>query len=141
MTERKLNIGLDYDGTISAEPALWRMFVTLAKARGHTVHVVTMRYAEEMIDHEFSILVEGRVNYTGYKAKKPYMEAKGIKIDIWIDDHPAMIVNDLVPVPYLPGEPNPFLKMSVEELKEVVDNAATNNVVIGEQSATGNGGG
>ncbi len=38
---KKLTIGLDYDGTITADPNLWSGFIKLCKARGHTIKIVT----------------------------------------------------------------------------------------------------
>lgn len=33
--------------------------------------------------------------FTGYTAKRKYMQSKGIMIDVWIDDMPMLIDSDL----------------------------------------------
>lgn len=38
-----LTIGLDYDGTFTADPDLWRQFVSDCQRRGHSVICVTAR--------------------------------------------------------------------------------------------------
>lgn len=77
-------IALDYDKTYTADPALWDDFIQSAKDRGHSVKIVTMRYASEPIE---SVSVD--VVYTSRKAK-----ATVFKADIWIDDSPSWIFQD-----------------------------------------------
>jgi hypothetical protein len=77
-------IALDYDKTYTADSALWDDFIQSAKDRGHSVKIVTMRYASEPIE---SAPVD--VVYTGRKAK-----ATVFKADIWIDDSPSWIFQD-----------------------------------------------
>lgn len=86
-----MRIALDYDGTVTADPVFWRVFVTLASAHGHEVHIVTMRSATEPIDHATASAVKGRVHYTCYQYKMPEMLRRGIAFDIWIDDSPGMV--------------------------------------------------
>lgn len=38
-----LILGLDYDHTFTADPDLWRQFISDAQRRGHTVVCVTAR--------------------------------------------------------------------------------------------------
>lgn len=83
-----MRIGLDFDGTVTADPELWAGFVALAKARGHEVIVTTYRDddgdnadVEKFIKH-----VDIPVIYTGAKQKAH----KAHKIDVWIDDHPEL---------------------------------------------------
>ena len=82
-------IGIDYDDTITLDRGFWLAFYFMARAAGHEVYVTTMRYEHEPIDD-----FPGMIYYTGRKAKKPFMEALGIKIDVWIDDRPEFIDND-----------------------------------------------
>ena len=35
-----------------------------------------------------------KIYFTGRLAKRPFMLAKGIKIDVWIDDYPEAVVKD-----------------------------------------------
>lgn len=90
--------GLDWDGCTENDIELFRAFVTLLKQRGHQVHVVTMRYPSERygggnksaIPDDFAALVDGVV-FTSRQAKLPAMIARGIKVDVWIDDNPRAI--------------------------------------------------
>lgn len=94
-------IGLDYDGTFTADPKLWADFAVRAKRRGHLVYIVTMRYESEGGDklHPFVKAADlgGSIIYCGSSAvgrrlrKEFICELIGIKIDIWIDDNPKAI--------------------------------------------------
>lgn len=86
-----MNIGLDYDGTITEAPELWAAFYFTAVALGHTVSVVTMRYPEEEVKD-----FPAHVVYTGRKAKKVFCDEHGINIDIWIDDNPHWLFQDSI---------------------------------------------
>lgn len=87
-------IALDYDGTYTADPELWDGFIRAARKRMHEVHIVTMRHYGETV-----VLGEpvNRVHYTDRKAKRPFMEALGLQVQIWIDDRPDFIENDAAP--------------------------------------------
>lgn len=89
-------ISLDYDGTADQDPQAWLQFIRDFKAKGHTVHMVTMRYASE--ETPFLAKVQrdqlAQVFYTGRKAKREYMAEKGIRINVWIDDQPEFILYD-----------------------------------------------
>lgn len=91
-----MNIALDYDGTITADPQLWAQFVQAAQAAGHKVWVVTMRYPSEfvtMLPFWQSLVNEKRIEviYTRRKPKRPVCEQRGIFIDVWIDDTPRAV--------------------------------------------------
>jgi hypothetical protein len=86
-----MRIALDYDGTVTADPVFWRVFVTLASAHGHEVHIVTMRWPAEPIDPATALAVKDRVHYTGHQFKMPEMLRRGLAFDIWIDDSPGMV--------------------------------------------------
>lgn len=82
-------IGLDYDDTYSADPKLWREFVAFAKARGHTVTIVTARTESLDVNGEVRRAAEEMgidVVFTGGVAKSQIFQA-----DIWIDDSPIGI--------------------------------------------------
>ena len=38
--------------------------------------------------------------FTGRMAKKPYVAKMMIHIDVWIDDNPFAVYNDMQPLPY-----------------------------------------
>lgn len=85
-----MNIALDYDGTYTADPNLWQVFIAKALHNGHKVYVVTFRFPQDPIDQELPKLVDG-VYYTSQEQKSAYMEKQGIHIDVWIDDMPFFI--------------------------------------------------
>ena len=86
-THTQMIISLDYDETITKDVGLWSQFVRTARTRGHTVHIVTMRYPHEPVAHDFGC----RVFYTSRQLKKPFMYRQDIHVDVWIDDSPDMI--------------------------------------------------
>ncbi len=79
-------IALDYDGTYTTDPILFDAFIRQAKASGHEIICVTMRYPEE----EIHMLCE--IIYTSRQAKLPFMGGLGRMPDIWIDDNPRFIL-------------------------------------------------
>ena len=78
-------IALDYDGTYTADPAMWNTFIASAKAAGHTVVCVTMRHPHE------AIMMPCEVVYTSRQAKMKYLLALGRQAHIWIDDMPHLL--------------------------------------------------
>lgn len=91
-------IALDYDGTYTADPDLWLVFIDTARQRGHKVWVVTMRDEFELEDVRRQLLNRvDRIVATARKAKLQYLDARGICPDIWIDDRPDFILRDAAP--------------------------------------------
>lgn len=93
--EKPLNIGIDFDNTITAEPTLFREYIKMATRRGHNVYIVTARLKTvhpEDLD-PWRGIVDG-VFFTEHKAKRPFMQAQGINIDVMIDDCPEAWVED-----------------------------------------------
>lgn len=87
-------IALDYDGTYTADPGLWNHFVDVARSRSHEVHLVTMRAENEPVRLGCHV---DRVHYTNRKAKRQYMQARGLDVQIWIDDMPDFILGSAAP--------------------------------------------
>lgn len=83
-----MKIALDYDGTYTADPWLWETFCRTAIGAGHEVVCVTMRYPTEPIEVFIPVI------YTSRQAKVAFMEGRGEKVDIWIDDSPRWLLND-----------------------------------------------
>lgn len=90
-------IALDFDDTFTADPDLWNSFIASAKKRGHTIIIATMRHPSECarvfemvkgVDH-------ANMFFTGRCAKKPFIEARGVFPDIWIDDNPRYILENV----------------------------------------------
>jgi hypothetical protein len=78
-----MRIAIDYDGTYTADPKLWNVFIAHAEQAGHEVTCVTMRYPHETIE------MPCKVVYTSRRAK-----AKAFDADIWIDDKPHWLLQD-----------------------------------------------
>ena len=90
-----MNIALDFDNTYTKDPILWNIFIQDAIVRGHFVYCVTKRSFENSMDVYTSIgprIGESRCHFTSMQSKKKYMDDRGIKIDVWIDDMPDKIV-------------------------------------------------
>lgn len=93
-----MNIAIDFDNTLTADPDLWGIFVDRAKKLGHRCYCVTARrdteenneiVSEWMNENQITI----PVFYTSLRSKVEYMQERDIKIDIWIDDDPRTLVN------------------------------------------------
>jgi hypothetical protein len=83
---------LDYDGTASEDIELWTQFVKNAKARGHTVYIVTMRTPAEAVEIPAVLADEVEaVICTSRDAKRPFCRDLDIEIDVWIDDQPLSV--------------------------------------------------
>lgn len=93
-----LTISLDFDGTFTAAPGLWRSFVTEATSRGNRVVCITRREDTEenrsalrdafgdLHDELAGVLLCGRD-----QQKRSAAAAAGLTIDVWIDDYPEGI--------------------------------------------------
>lgn len=85
--------GIDYDGTFSADPDAFREMVKALRARGHTCVLVTGRSDEG----GWGIAVKQAVGdlmpivFAANKWKAKAAEARGFKVDVWIDDNPEGI--------------------------------------------------
>lgn len=90
-------IALDYDGTYTAMPEIWDVFVQSCYEAGHTVFFVTAR------EKPFDPLYEGNNDillaaaklgiatiFTNGNPKSQYLQ----DVDIWIDDMPLSIVSN-----------------------------------------------
>ncbi len=80
-------IALDYDQTLSKDPQFWANFVQLARQHNHQVVVVTGRPGTQPVDHH----IGAPVYYTSHALKAPFMKKQGVRVDVWIDDHPDLI--------------------------------------------------
>ena len=85
-----MKIALDYDGTFTEDPKLWLKFIDMCQLRDHEIFVVTFRGDDTPIDHELPI----KVYYTAARPKRQWMENLGVKVDVWIDDYPELIVQE-----------------------------------------------
>lgn len=89
---KKLTIGLDYDGTITADPPLWSGFIKLCKARGHRVKIVTYRtrgqYSCDQDILDFAAANQIEYVFTAGKAKTKACP----EVSLWIDDMPFTLL-------------------------------------------------
>lgn len=98
-----LNIGLDFDDTVTASPGEWLSLVRQMKGFGWKVYIVTWRYEHEWPE-DFNFIrndVDG-IFCTGRRGKKGFMAKEGIQIDIWIDDNPLALTHTYVNNEYVP---------------------------------------
>lgn len=90
-------IAIDYDDTYTADPSMWDQIIERFAAWGHVVHLVTCRRDTE--ENRAEVCVEGiprhRHIFTGLAAKKWFMEQRGIRVDVWIDDNPESIIRGM----------------------------------------------
>jgi hypothetical protein len=82
-----LTIAIDWDHTITAAPGLFKDFIDLAKAQGHTVIVITGRQSSDSVVPPWPI----EIVYAGSEWKKTAAKNAGYIVDIWIDDQPGHI--------------------------------------------------
>lgn len=88
-------VALDYDDTFTRDPDVWYLIVNKLRDAGHTVYGVTMRYPHEAsgMDTLYDLACND-LFFTGRKAKKNFMEDRGIFVDVWIDDQPGWVLQD-----------------------------------------------
>lgn len=93
-----LTVSIDFDGTFTAAPGLWRSFIQDAVARGTKIVCVTRR--EDTPENRFAL--EGAFGdvYAALASvvlcgpsvqKRDAAKAAGLEVDIWIDDSPEKI--------------------------------------------------
>jgi hypothetical protein len=90
-------IALDYDGTYTADPSFWDRFIAAARAGGHRVFIVTMRFPFEGADLDRLRSKVDRVVFTCREAKGRHLFRLGHDVDVWIDNHPHHIVQNASP--------------------------------------------
>lgn len=86
-----MTIGIDFDGTWTEDPALWRDFTLAAMRKGHRVVMVTARreWAPDMQRHGIPGTMQ--IIYTNHQLKEQAALKAGVRVDVWIDDTPGMI--------------------------------------------------
>jgi DNA-binding LacI/PurR family transcriptional regulator len=91
-----MKISLDFDKTYTLAPDVWDSCLRILRGAGHEVFVVTMRYDTGQEADEVRQALSGKVDgfiFTCRKAKVPYTESIGQRIDVWIDDSPYWLLN------------------------------------------------
>lgn len=88
---KRLTIAIDFDGTWTADAALWQEFLRMAAARGHRLIIATGR-TEPSADMARHGLPPGLpVVFCGPRPKRSVVESRGYAVDIWIDNEPGTI--------------------------------------------------
>lgn len=86
-------VSLDYDDTYTRDPQAWNEFIDLMQRNGHNVYCVTMRAPAE--GRAVKEALENRVDgifFTSRRAKRDFMNSRGINVDVWVDDSPAFVL-------------------------------------------------
>jgi hypothetical protein len=85
--------GIDYDGTFSRDPPLFRALVSSVRARGHDVVLVTGRSDVAPWGDEVRKAVGGLmpIVFAADGWKRDAAAQAGFDVDVWIDDHPEYI--------------------------------------------------
>lgn len=98
-------IVIDFDGTYTADPELWDVFLVAARERGHKIICATMRHEDLEGDEVKEALADkvDKIIFTGREAKHSIVQTALLNdgydlIDvvqrmIWIDDNPHWIHN------------------------------------------------
>lgn len=86
--KRALTIAIDWDETWTADPDMWKAISDMMKARGHKVYIVTARPSYSIWECEQSGL---EVIACAWMPKRETCEARGVRVDVWVDDCPEFI--------------------------------------------------
>lgn len=96
-----MRIALDFDKTYDKAPGFWDDFIANSRESGFEVILATYRHPTEDWDPLMDDL-DIPLYFTDGKAKRPFLEAQGIIVDIWIDDNPHSIIEDSAWAPHSP---------------------------------------
>lgn len=88
---KPLVFGLDYDGTFTADPDLWRRFVADAQRCGHTVVCVTARREVPDFSRDPRLPLGVPIVLAAQTWKQHAAAKAGYPVNIWIDDMPELI--------------------------------------------------
>jgi len=91
-----MRIAIDYDDTFTADPVAWCKVIQVLEDAGHEVVCVTSRF--ETYDNQYNLEAalpnSVQVVLCDHNAKAEVMKARGMPVDIWIDDDPYTIDPD-----------------------------------------------
>ena len=90
-----MNVALDWDDTYTRDPQMWNDIIGVMQQNGHNVYCVTVRAPAEgrAVKEALESRVDG-IFFTARRAKRDFMNSRGINIDVWIDDSPAFVLMD-----------------------------------------------
>lgn len=92
----KMIFALDIDNTWTASPVLWYRFIEEAQSMGHTVIYATGRKEWTPDMDRMALRRDLQIVFCGDEPKRSVCERTGFKVDVWIDDMPAMVDGSLV---------------------------------------------
>lgn len=94
--------GVDYDGTWTSDPVLWRAFVQSAVARGHQVILITNRISAAPWGPEvraaLSDVPVADIVFCGAAPKRAVARQRGWNVDVWVDDRPHTVDSGILGV-------------------------------------------
>ena len=90
-----MNIAIDYDNTFTADPTLFRLFITIAEYAGHACLIVTHRNSTHVKKIMGDMGPGVHIIFASGISKVRATEDAGWPIDIWIDDNPEGISQPL----------------------------------------------
>lgn len=91
--KRYLTIAIDFDDTFTADEELWKLFIDVAKMRGHNVICITARNPTEDNVRDVPKAIGVPVYFTSGGEKLKFSEEHGLSVDIWIDDSPYALIH------------------------------------------------
>lgn len=88
-----INIAIDFDGTFTANPALFCQLIGMMLKYGVDVRLVTFRFStgNNSDIHTWAERLNVPVIFTEGKQKESFCEGIGWKPTIWVDDDPRFI--------------------------------------------------
>ena len=95
----RMTIAIDYDDTYTKAPYMWDKIIRVMKNHGCKVICVTARHdsmMEDVYNHLKGTIHKCRIYNTDHEFKRPFLQKKGIRVDIWIDDMPELINNSMI---------------------------------------------
>ena len=84
-------VALDWDRTFTLHPPAFTEVAQVLQKAGFRVVIVTMRYPQEAVSAPLGL----EVFYTGRRAKEAFLQEQGVTVNVWIDDMPFAIYQDL----------------------------------------------
>lgn len=92
-----MNIGLDFDGTVTRDFDLWYEFIEMSKTMGHKVYIVTMRnelFEGDALHEKIGDKCDGIIFTSRYGKREYVRKHHNLVMDVWIDDKPQYVTQD-----------------------------------------------
>lgn len=91
-----MNIGIDFDDTITADPQLFHALIDMARQQGHDIRIVTARSEayglQPVFDYAETFAPSVPVIHTSGFLKAPYcVKYHDFDVDVWIEDNPHWV--------------------------------------------------